>query len=251
MSDQTVSSEVALFVTCINDLFFPELGEDSLWLLEQAGCSVYFPRQQSCCGQPMHNSGLRSDAEASARHFLDIFADAPAIVVPSGSCAMMIRHEYPRLLASDRKYSTLALDVAGKSYELSEYLVNVAGVTDYGAVWPARATYHDACHLARGLSIRQEPRTLLRNVSELELVEMEEPDLCCGFGGAFSSSHAEISVAMLRQKLAHIARADVQAVITSDSGCIMQMNGYLERNEQPAIVYHLAQVLRGRAAPGK
>jgi L-lactate dehydrogenase complex protein LldE len=158
----------------------------------------------------------------------------------------MVRREYPHLFQDDPQRREAAESVAGRTYELSQFLVNVLGRTDFGAVWPGRATYHDACHASRGLGIAAEPRALLANVAGLELVEMEESNWCCGFGGAFAVKQAAISGAMLNEKIRRIEATSAEAVITSDAGCILHIAGGLQRQGKPIRVYHLAQVLRGR-----
>lgn len=242
----TKPTEVALFITCLADAFFPDLGEDTIWLLEQAGVTVTVPDGQTCCGQPPYNAGFHGEARGIAAHFLDVFADAPAIVAPSGSCAMMVRHEYPNLFKDDPKRLAQAQAIASRTYELSEFLVNVLGKVDFGAEWHGRATYHDACHMSRGLGLTAEPRALLANVAGLELVEMDGEPWCCGFGGAFAAKQAAISGAMLDEKIRRIEAVGVDTVISSDMGCLMHMAGGLQRQGKPIRTFHYAQVLRGR-----
>jgi L-lactate dehydrogenase complex protein LldE len=239
-------SRVTLFVTCLLDVFYPEVAEDALWLLERAGVAVTIPKEQTCCGQPPYNSGFWSDARAIATHFLETFGDAEAIVTPSGSCAAMVRREYSHLFAGDVEQTEAARAIAGRTYELSQFLVNVLGVTELGARWEGRATYHDACHGSRLLAIGPEPRALLASVEGLELVELEEPNWCCGFGGAFAAKQPAISGAMLREKIRRIEAAGVDTVITGDAGCLMHLNGGLQRQGKPIRVVHFAHILRGR-----
>lgn len=248
MNASAQPTEVALFISCLADVFFPGVGADTVWLLREAGVTVTFPASQTCCGQPPFNAGFHSEARQIASHFLRVFADAPAIVTPSGSCATMVRKEYAHLFPDDPERLALAQSIADRTYELSEFLVQVAGKTDFGARWPGRATYHDACHMSRGLGLTAEPRTLLAQVEGLELVEMEGEPWCCGFGGAFATKQAAISGAMLDEKIRRIEAVGVDAVITSDAGCIMHMAGGLERRGKPIKVLHLAQVLSGRTA---
>jgi L-lactate dehydrogenase complex protein LldE len=242
----TRPGEVALFVTCLVDAFYPEVAEDALWLLEKAGVRVTIPSDQTCCGQPPYNSGFWNDAQDVAAHFLDVFAGAEAIVTPSGSCAAMVRQEYPHLFHGDPQRREAAQVIAGRTYELSQFLVNVLGVTDFSARWPGRATYHDACHGNRALAIAAEPRALLARVEGLELVEMPESNWCCGFGGAFAAKLPVISGAMLDEKVRRIETVGVDTVITGDTGCLMHLNGGLQRRGKPIRVLHFAQVLRGR-----
>lgn len=244
--------EAALFTTCLADAFFPNLAKDTLWLLERAGVTVTIPAGQTCCGQPSYNAGFHSDARKIATHFLNVFADAPIIIAPSGSCVTMVRHEFPTLFRDEPAKLVQALALAGRTYELSEFLVNVVGKTDFGTQWHGRATYHDACHMSRGLGLTAEPRALLAQVRGLELVEMVEADgtvsepWCCGFGGAFAVKQPAISGGMLNEKIRRIETAKVDTVITSDGGCIMHMNGGLQRQNKPIRVLHYAQILRGQ-----
>lgn len=242
----------ALFTTCLADAFFPHLTVDSIWLLEQAGLRVTVPTGQTCCGQPPYNAGFHGEARRIADHFLAVFAAAPVIVASSGSCVTMVRHEFPNLYRDEPGKLAQVLALAGRTYELSEFLVNVMGKVDFGAQWHGRVTYHDACHMARGLGLTAEPRALLAQVKGLELVEMHEADgtisepWCCGFGGAFAAKQSAISGAMLNEKIRRIEMADVDTVITSDAGCMMHMNGGLQRQKKPIRVYHYTQILRGQ-----
>ncbi len=239
-------SEVALFITCLADAFYPELGEDTIWLLDQAGVTVTIPGGQTCCGQPPYNAGFHGEARGIAAHFLDVFADAPAIVAPSGSCIMMVRNEYPHLFKDDPERLAQAQAIASRTYELSEFLVNVMGKVDFGAEWNGRATYHDACHMSRGLGLTAEPRALLANVNGLEMIEMPGEPWCCGFGGAFAAKQSAISGAMLNEKIRRIEAVEVNTVISSDMGCLMHMAGGLQRQGKPIHALHYAQILRGR-----
>lgn len=243
-------TEVALFITCLADNFFPDVGEDTVALLRKAGVTVTFPAGQTCCGQPPFNAGFWREARQIANHFLDTFATAPAIVTPSGSCAMMVRQEYPHLFADDPIRLAQAQAIASRTYELSEFLVTVLGITDFGAEWPGKATWHDACHQSRGLGITDPPRQLLAHVHGLELIEMGDFSAgnpwCCGFGGAFAVKQAAISGAMLDEKIRRIEATGADTVITGDGGCLLHMAGGLRRQNKPIRVVHLAQVLNGR-----
>jgi L-lactate dehydrogenase complex protein LldE len=207
---------------------------------------VTFPAAQSCCGQPPYNAGFWPDAQKIAAHFLATFAQAELIVTPSGSCAAMIKQEYPHLFADDPAQRAAAQAIALRTHELSQFLVNVLGVTDFGARWNGQATYHDACHGSRHLAIGPEPRALLAQVTGLELVEMAESNWCCGFGGAFAAKQPAISGAMLAEKTRRIEATGVETVITGDAGCLMHLNGGLRRQGKCVRVLHLAQVLRGQ-----
>jgi L-lactate dehydrogenase complex protein LldE len=233
----------SLFVTCLLDLFYPHVGEDVVAVLRRLGVTVDFPAAQTCCGQPAFNTGYRDDARALAKHFIRTFAEAEAIVTPSGSCAYMVCHEYPRLFADEPHWFEESRAIAARTYEFSQFLVDVLGVEDVGAAYDSTVTYHDACHLARGLGVREQPRRLLRAVRGLKLVEMERPDWCCGFGGTFAVRMAEISGGLLEQKIARIEDSAAPVVVTSDAGCIAHIRGGLSRRGSSVRVKHLAQIL--------
>lgn len=234
---------VTLFVTCMVDMLYPEVGEAVVELLEGLGLRVVFPEAQTCCGQPAYNAGYREEARALALRFLDIFGDAEVIVTPSGSCAAMVRHGYLDLLADDPQALSLARRVAERTWEFSQFLVDGLGVTDVGARFQGKIAYHDSCHLARGLGITRPPRVLLSHVRDAQLVDLPGHDECCGFGGLFAIKMPEISSAMLARKLQNIARSEADIVITCDVSCMTQINGGLSRSRMPQRAYHLAQFL--------
>jgi len=241
---------VALFISCLTDLFFPEVGEDVVKILRRVGVPVTFPPAQTCCGQPALNSGFKHEARTLARHFIQVFEDAEVIVTPSGSCATMVRLEYPRLFEDNPAWQARAQAVAARTFEFSEFLVRILKLEDVGARWssrsmdvPIRVTYHDACHAYRSLGIHAEPRRLLRHVRGLELVEMDRPDWCCGFGGSFSVRLPDISGAMLDEKIRRIKATGVNTVVTTDAGCIMHLAGGLKQRGEAVQVLHLARML--------
>lgn len=239
------SKTVSMFIPCLVDAFHPETGEAMTALLERAGVRVAYPPEQTCCGQPAFNSGYRTDAAAAARHFISVFERADAIVCPSGSCVHMVRHQYPQLLAADATWQGRAEIVAGRTYELTEYLVDVLGVVDFGARFDGRVTYHDSCHLLRGLGVQEQPRKLLRHIQGAELIEMDESDRCCGFGGTFSVKYPEISTALLEDKVNTILATGADAVVGADPSCLMNIEGMLSRLGCPVKVFHIAELLAG------
>ena len=238
---------VSLFVTCLIDQLRPEVGEATVQVLERAGCRVDFDARQTCCAQPAFNSGHRDEARRVARHFVRVFESSPAeaIVVPSGSCTAMVRH-LPQLF-EDVDWKERAERVAARTHELTSFLVNVLERDDLGARFDGRVSWHDACHGLRELGLEREPRRLLERVSGLELVEMEAADSCCGFGGTFSVKYPEISVAILDRKLERLAAQEVDAVVSADVSCLMQIGGRLQRQGSRIRPLHLAQVLAGVA----
>jgi L-lactate dehydrogenase complex protein LldE len=235
--------KVALFITCLGDQFFPEVGEAAVTVLRRLGADVTFDSAQTCCGQPAFNTGYRDEARAVARRVLDIFDDAEYIVAPSGSCTTMVRVFYPELFAADAGLAARARELGKRFFEFSEFLVKVLKVEDAGASFPHRVTYHDSCHLLRELKIESEPRALLRGVRGLEMVEMQDYKLCCGFGGTFSVKFPEVSVAMGEDKLNAAAECGAEYLVANDSGCLMHLNGLIHRKNLPIRTMHLAEVL--------
>ena len=234
--------KVSLMVTCLGDAFFPEVGLATVRLLRRLGVEVDFPQAQTCCGQPHFNSGYHDLARDLARHTITAFANGQTVVTPSGSCAAMVKLEYPELLHGDLVWHARADDLARRTRELSDFLVNVLKVEDVGARFEGRATYHMACHL-RGLGVRGEPERLLRNVEGLELVPLERFDECCGFGGSFAVRYPGISGAMVQDKAAHIDKTGADTVIATDAGCLMNIAGCLRRRGSKVRALHLAEVL--------
>jgi L-lactate dehydrogenase complex protein LldE len=237
---------VTLFMQCIVDSCFPQVGEAMVAVLERQGLTLEYPADQTCCGQPAFNAGYRNEAARLARRFLDVFEDAECIVCPSGSCVHMVRHHYRELFAKEPRLLARAERVGAKTFEFTEFLVDVLGVTDVGASWHGDVTYHDSCHLLRGLGVKDQPRALLGKVRGLNLVEMTRSDECCGFGGTFSAKYPEISEALLETKLANIQATGAGAVVGCDMGCLMHMQGMIRRRELPISVHHIAEILAGR-----
>lgn len=233
---------VSLLVTCLGDTFFPAVGVATVRLLRRLGVEVDFPPAQTCCGQPHFNSGYQDHARELAKHTIRAFAPGQPVVAPSGSCAAMVKLEYPELFHEDRVWSRRAADLAGRTHELSDFLVNVLKVEDVGARFPGKATYHMACHL-RGLGVLTEPERLLRNVKGLELVPLERADECCGFGGSFSVRYPAISGAMVQDKAALIEQTGAELVVATDAGCLMNIAGCLRRRGSHLRALHLAEVL--------
>lgn len=232
---------VSLFTTCLVDQLYPEVGVATVKVLRRAGCDVSYDPDQTCCGQPAFNSGYKDEGQSVARHFLAVCerSDADAIVVPSGSCTAMIRH-LPRWF-DDPDEKERARAVAARTHELSAFLVHELGCLDLGARFDGRVTWHDACHGLRELGLADEPRRLIQHVAGTELVEMEPGEACCGFGGTFSVKFPEVSVAILDRKLD--ALADVDALVSSDVSCLMQIGGRLSRQKSPLRTMHLAELL--------
>lgn len=244
----TASSErpsVALFATCLVDLMRPSVGFAAAKLIEAAGCTVEVPTGQTCCGQPAYNSGDTATAKDLARQTIAALEGFDYVVVPSGSCAGMIKKHYPLLLRDDPAWSRRAQKVASVTHELISFLVDVRGMTDVAQTLEGRVTYHDSCSGLRELGVKDQPRQLLRSVKGLELVEMHDCEVCCGFGGTFSIKQADISNAMVEKKCANIAESGAGLVLAGDVGCLMNMAGKLRREGRPIAARHVAEVLAG------
>jgi L-lactate dehydrogenase complex protein LldE len=236
---------VALFVTCLVDLFRPTVGFAAVKLLEDAGCTVEVPRRQTCCGQPAYNSGDRADAKAIALQVFNAFAGYDYVVAPSGSCAGMLRVHYPELFADDSENLPRAQDLAERSWELLSFLVVVCRLQAVAANWPRRITYHDACSGLRELGIKLQPRQLLASVSGLSIEELPGAEVCCGFGGTFCVKYPKISDKMVTDKAADIAATGAEAVLAGDLGCLLNIAGKLYRLGRQIEVRHVAEVLAG------
>ena len=235
--------KASLFVTCLIDQFYPQVGEAVVKVLHRLGVEVSFPSDQTCCGQPAFNAGHWREAAPVGRRFLELFQGDEYVVVPSGSCASMVKAFYPELFRDDPETLALAQSVGERTYEFSEFLVKVLGVTDVGASFFGRVAYHEACHLLRELGVSDEPRQLLRDVRGAELVELEGADACCGFGGLFSVKYPQISAAILDKKLRAVDHTGADVLVANDAGCLMHMAGAMSRQGMTARPMHLAELL--------
>jgi L-lactate dehydrogenase complex protein LldE len=238
--------KVSLFVPCFVDQLQPEVAVDTVRVLRRIGCEVSFPQDQTCCGQPGFNTGYWNEARPCAERFLRVFKDAEAIVCPSGSCTTMVRNFYPELLPSSPMHDE-AVALGHRTFELSEFLVKVAGVTDVGATFPHTVTYHASCHGLRELKLRDEPLQLLRGVKGLKLVDMLRFDECCGFGGTFATKFESISVAMGVSKAESVAVTGAEFVTAIDPSCLMHVQGILGKRNDKARAIHLASILAREA----
>lgn len=247
---------VALFITCVNDALFPDTGRATVALLERLGVEVAFPQEQTCCGQMQYNTGYRHETEPLVRRFASVFAPYEYVVAPSGSCAAMVRDNYPRIGARAEEegrggeLSDLAADVAPKVYELSEFLVDVLGVEDVGAYFPHTVTYHPTCHGLRLLGLGDRPIRLLRAVEGLELRALEGAQECCGFGGTFALKNPDVSAAMGTDKVRHATETGAEVLCAADNSCLMHLRGLLARKGSGPRVAHLAEILAGTRESG-
>jgi L-lactate dehydrogenase complex protein LldE len=237
---------VALFVTCLVDLFRPSVGFAAVKLLEDAGCRVEVPAEQTCCGQPAYNSGDRADTVEIARQVLDAFEGYDFVVVPSGSCAGMLKKHYVELFEPGTPDAARAESLAARTFELISFLADVVRLRGVGTRLPARVTYHDACSGLRELGIKEQPRRLLASVEGLELVELEAAEVCCGFGGTFCVKYPGVSTKMVSDKAADIEATGAELVLAGDLGCLMNMAGRLKRLGSRVEARHVAEVLADR-----
>ena len=241
---------VALMVTCINDALFPDTGKAVVTLLRRLGVDVEFPAEQGCCGQPMVNTGYLDEAVPVVRNFARSFAGYDAVVTPSGSCAGSVRHQHGIVAkrAGDTELATAVAEISPRTYELSEFLVDVLGVVDVGAYFPHTVAYHPTCHSLRMLGVGDRPNRLLEAVRGLKLVDLPDADQCCGFGGTFALKNADTSVAMGSDKARHAVESGAEVLVAGDNSCLMHIGGLLSRQRSGVRVMHLADVLASTEA---
>ena len=237
---------VGLFVTCLVDLMRPSVGFAAVELLEAAGCRVTVPAAQTCCGQPAYNMGDRADTREIARQTVKAFQGFDYVVVPSGSCAAMIKEHYPALFAGEPEMQSQAEALAEKTHELISFLADVLKVEGVDAQYRGKVTYHDSCSGLRELGVKQQPRRLLASVEGLELVELQEAEVCCGFGGTFCVKYPEVSNKIVETKAEHIEGSQADLLLAGDLGCLMNMAGKLKRRGAKVEARHVAEVLAGK-----
>lgn len=237
--------KLSLMVTCLGDVLRPEAAKATVHLLRRLGHEVDFPEQQTCCGQPFYNSGFADYARQQARHTIGVFQGERTVVVPSGSCAAMVKVEYPHLLEGESDWHPRAQELAARTFELSDFLVNRLGVLDVGAKYQGKVAYHYACHL-RGLGLSDEAERLIRHVEGAELMTLRHADQCCGFGGSFSVRYPDISTAMVNDKVKCVLETGPDCLVSTDTGCLMNIGGRLRRLQKPLEVLHLAELLEHR-----
>jgi L-lactate dehydrogenase complex protein LldE len=237
--------KISLMITCLADVLRPEIGIATVNLLRRLGHEIDFPAAQTCCGQPMFNSGFADLARDQAKHTIAVFEDSEVVVVPSGSCAAMVKVEYPELLHGDEAWHRRAVALSERTYELSSFLVHKLGIVDVGAKYDGVVTYHYACH-GRMLGVTSEVEQLLNAVAGLRYIPIARQDQCCGFGGSFSVRYPEISTAMVNDKVNCILATQAEAVVSTDMGCLMNIGGRLRRREKAVEIMHIAELLERR-----
>ncbi|ANE46271.1 Fe-S oxidoreductase [Paenibacillus swuensis] len=234
--------KVSLFITCLSDAVYPRVGEAMVRLLARFGVSLQFPSVQTCCGQPAYNSGYWKEAKATAATIIEAFQDSDFVISPSGSCTGMIHH-YPKLFEHDPVMLAKARELQRKSYEFTQFMVQVLGVSDVGAVFPHKVTYHPSCHGSRLLGVTAEPLALLNQVKGMELIPLPFAEDCCGFGGTFAVKMSDISGAMVTEKTDHVLETEAEVLVGLDLACLMNIAGNLRYRNQPVRVMHLAELL--------
>ncbi len=237
--------KVTLFATCLVDMFQTNVGKATVELLEHLGCEVDFPEAQVCCGQPAYNAGYVKDSKEAMKKMITAFADAEYVVSPSGSCVYMF-HDYQHVFKGDPVWEPKAQALAKKTYELTEFIVDVLKVEDVGAHFEGKVTYHTSCHMTRLLGVKEAPIKLLKNVKGLEYTELPNKHQCCGFGGTFSVKMAQISEQMVDEKIQHAKETEADYLIGADAGCLMNIGGRMERVGAPVKVLHIVEVLNNR-----
>lgn len=239
-----MATKAQLFITCLGENFFSHVLKNMVELLERLDVQCEMPEGQTCCGQPFYNSGFRSQTVGPARQWLKVFGDTEGyIVAPSASCAEFVRHRYPELFAPGTPEHDLAVETAARTFEFTEFLTHVLKVTDVGARFPHKVTYHASCHILRGLGLRDEPKQLLQAVEGLELVPMNAEETCCGFGGIFSVVYPEVSGSMMEDKVRNIEASGAEVVVVAEPGCIMNIAGGLKKAGSTIRAMHLIEVL--------
>ncbi|SOB99075.1 L-lactate dehydrogenase complex protein LldE [Ureibacillus xyleni] len=237
--------KVTLFATCLVDMFQGNVGKATVELLERLGCEVDFPTTQVCCGQPSYNSGYVEQSKGSMKNMIKTFEQAEYVVTPSGSCAYMFK-EYPHIFKNDAEWEPKAQQLANKTYELTDFIVNVLKIENVGARLDGKATYHTSCHMTRLLGVKDAPIKLLKNVEGLEYVELPGKERCCGFGGTFSVKMGNISGQMVDEKVCNVEETEADILIGADAGCLINIGGRIGRTGKPIRVMHIAEVLNSR-----
>ena len=234
--------KVSLFITCVCDMFSPEVGKDTVELLEKVGCDVDFPTAQTCCGQPAYSSGYLESSKKGMIQIMKAFKHSEYIVGPSGSCIGMIK-AYPDIFKGDARWEQLAIETANKAYEITQFLVEVIQVTDIKSNFKGRVTYHPSCHMTRILGVKDAPKILMNQIDGLELIELDNQEDCCGFGGTFAVKNNVISEEMVKEKSSHITATEADYLVGGDMGCLMNIGGRMSREGKAIKVVHITEIL--------
>lgn len=240
---------VSLFIPCTVDLFLPEIGEATYYLLQHLGIRPIYHAEQTCCGQPAINAGYVEQARTAAKHFIEVFGDDEVVVSPSGSCVCTVKDHYRKLLCDEPEWFRRANELSGRIYELSQYIVDILGIEDCGASFNSKVAYHESCHVLRGLGVSAQPRKLISRVKGSELIALNGAESCCGFGGEFANAYPDISQAMVQEKCENYLESGADILILCEPGCLLNIGGYLSRNHPDKKAMHLAQFLVTSLSP--
>ncbi len=235
--------KASLFIPCSVNHILPEIGEATYHLLKKTGADPVYHEAQTCCGQMPYNKGFQTEAQAFAKHFIEVFEQDEYVVSPSGSCVCMVKHHYPKLLSEDPDWQHRAEELSGKMYELSEFIVDILGVTKTGAAFNGKVAYHESCHVNRGLGVSAQPKALIAASKGTELVHMENAEQCCGFGGEFSTAYSDISGAIVEAKIKNFISSGADLLVLCEPGCLMNINGYIQRHHPEKKAVHIADFL--------
>lgn len=236
-------AKVSLFIPCTVDLLMPQVGVATATLLERLGVDPAYHPAQTCCGQPLFNAGYHAQARRAAKHFITTFRDDDVVISPAGSCVYMVKQHYPELLKDEPAWYTLALCLAKRTFELSQYIVDTLGITDVGATYQGTVTYHESCHILRGLGVSLQPQQLIRNVRGTQYVTLANAQSCCGFGGEFAAKYPDISCALVQDKVQSFLASPADLLLVSEPGCLLNIGGYLHRHHPDKRAMHLAEFL--------
>ncbi len=242
---------VSLFIPCTVDLFLPHIGEATVTLLRRLGINLVYHEEQTCCGQPAINAGYQKEAQKAAKHFIKVFGDDEQVVSPSGSCVCTVKYHYPELFENEPEWRRRAEELAPRMFELSQYLVDVLNVEDVGASFAGKVTYHESCHILRGLGVSEQPKKLIKAVQGTQLVPLNAAESCCGFGGEFANNFPDISESMVKDKVENYLSSGADLLLLCEPGCLLNIGGFLSRNHPGKKAMHLASFLAPNGREGQ
>ncbi|MDO8955398.1 MAG: (Fe-S)-binding protein [Deltaproteobacteria bacterium] len=242
---------VSLFIPCTVDLFLPHIGEATVTLLRRLGINPVYHEEQTCCGQPAINAGYQKEAQKAAKHFIKVFGDDEQVVSPSGSCVCTVKYHYPELFENEPEWRRRAEELAPRMFELSQYLVDVLNVEDVGASFAGKVTYHESCHILRGLGVSGQPKKLIKAVQGTQLVPLNAAESCCGFGGEFANNFPDISESMVKDKVENYLSSGADLLLLCEPGCLLNIGGFLSRNHPGKKAMHLASFLAPNGREGQ
>jgi L-lactate dehydrogenase complex protein LldE len=242
---------VSLFIPCTVDLFLPHIGEATVILLRRLGINPVYHEEQTCCGQPAINAGYQKEAQKAAKHFIKVFGDDEQVVSPSGSCVCTVKYHYPELFENEPEWRRRAEELAPRMFELSQYLVDVLKVEDVGASFAGKVTYHESCHILRGLGVSEQPKKLIKAVQGTQIVPLNAAESCCGFGGEFANNFPDISESMVKDKVENYLSSGADLLLLCEPGCLLNIGGFLSRNHPGKKAMHLASFLAPNGREGQ